>query len=226
MVLLVSASPSSTCVAQSQASTRVSRSTSHHRTGKRSYPYRARKDYVLRELDLHAGDVVVDIGAGDGWWSEHFGKAVGKTGVVHAAEVDKMKVDKMKEKYAETPQIRPFLCQKDSTTLPENSCDLAFLSQSFHHLDLKGRVEYLSHLRKVVKPTGRVIIIEKYARVAGTRQKHGTDISVLSKEAEETGWILVRYELMVGTYHYLAIFVQKDLFPPERERKKRRRIRL
>ncbi len=36
-----------------------------------------------------------------------------------------------------------------------------------------------------------------------------------------TGWILVRYELMVGTYHYLAIFVQKDLFPPEPPRSRR-----
>lgn len=53
---------------------------------------------------------------------------------------------------------------------------------------------------------------------------HGTNVSVLAGEAEEAGWVLVRYELTVGTYHYLAIPVQTDLFPSEK--KKRRRVRL
>ena len=48
-------------------------------------------------------------------------------------------------------------------------------------------------------------------------------LSQLVKQAEEAGWIAVRYELMIGTYHYITIFVQKDLFPsepPPREKKR------
>jgi hypothetical protein len=38
----------------------------------------------------------------------------------------------------------------------------------------------------------------------------------LTQQAEEAGWVLVRYELITGTFHYIAIFVQKALFVSER----------
>jgi len=196
-------------------STRVEDANQHARTGDSSYPYRAWSAYVLKELDLHAGDVVVDIGAGDGWWSEQMAAHVGPTGVVHASEVDKRKLEQMKRRFAEKPHVKPYLSPKDRTGLPENSCDLAFLSQTFHHLDKPTRVEYLRGLKSVVKRTGRLCVIEKYSAIATRGASHGTSLSQLVREAEQAGWIPVRYELMTGTYHYLAIFVQKDLFGPE-----------
>jgi len=66
-----------------------------------------------------------------------------------------------------------------------------------------------------VKRTGRLCVIEKYSAIATRGASHGTSLSQLVREAEQAGWIPVRYELMTGTYHYLAIFVQKDLFGPE-----------
>ena len=47
---------------QTPGSTRVTSPTQHQRMGEGGYPYRARADYVLKELDLHPGDVVVDLG--------------------------------------------------------------------------------------------------------------------------------------------------------------------
>ncbi len=210
--------------AQAGSSTRVTDPGMHARTGERNYPYRAKSEYVLRELDLRAGDVVVDIGAGDGWWSERFAKAVGGDGIVHAAEVDTKKVEDMRGKLASLPQVRPYLSKTDGTGLPEKSCDLAFLSQTYHHLDLEHRVEYLRRLRSVMKPTGRLAVIEEYPITDPAAKKHATALSVLVKESEEAGWILARCELMAGTYHYLAIFVQKDLFPPEPATGRRLRV--
>lgn len=168
---------------------------------------------------MKPGDVVVDIGAGDGWWAERMAKFVGEEGVIHASEVEKKKVNQMKSKFADIPQIKPYLCPTDSTGLPENSCDLAFLSQTYHHLDLDGRVDYLRHLRRVVKRTGRLCVIERYSEISTRHTSHGTLLSRLAKEAEQAGWIPVRYELMTGTHHYIAIFVQKDLFGPKPEEK-------
>ena len=196
-------------------STRVSDPGQHARAGDSRYPYRARSEYILAELDLRAGDVAVDIGAGDGWWSEQMGKRVGPTGVIHASEVESRKLEQMKRRFADTPAVKPYLSPKDGTGLPEDSCDLAFLSQTFHHLDKPTRVEYLRHLQKVVKPTGRLCVIEKYSAIATRGDAHGTSLSQLVQEAERAGWILVRYELMTGTCHYLSIFVQKDLFGAE-----------
>lgn len=217
IVVLASVLGSSLAVTSTQLwhSTRVSDPDQHARAGDSRYPYRAKSQYILAELDLRAGDVVVDIGAGDGWWSEQMAKFVGPTGVVHASEVDSRKVQQMKKRFADTPAVKPYLSPKDGTGLPDDSCDLAFLSQTFHHLDKPTRVEYLRGLRKVVKPTGRLCVIEKYSAIATRGAAHGTSLSQLVREAEDAGWIAVRYELMTGTYHYLSIFVQKDLFAPE-----------
>ena len=179
------------------------------------YPYREKADYILRELDLKTGDVVVDIGAGDGWWAERMAKIVGSEGAVHASEVEQEKVDKMKKKFADIPQIKPYLCPSDGTGLTENCCDLAFLSKTYHHLNDGGRVDYLRHLRKVVKPDGRVCIIERHPISSGQRKGHRWSPALLMEQAEESGWIAVRYELITGTHHYIAIFVQRELFRPE-----------
>ena len=198
--------------AQAAGSTRVTSLTQHRRVGAAGYPYRAWADYVLKELDLRPGDTVVDIGAGDGWWSEKMAEAVGTNGIIYAAEVEQKLVDQLKSKLGNLPQVQPCLCKPDQVSLPTNSCDLAFLSQVYHHLP-EARVDYLKHLRPIIKPQGRLCIIEKYPFIARGGGR-GTALSKLAAEAEAAGWVLVRYELMTGTEHYLAILVQKDLFWP------------
>lgn len=215
-VFLIAVAPSAAFAqAQPGESTRVVDANQHARTGPERYPYREKADYIFRELDLRPGDVVVDIGAGDGWWSERMLPFVGNEGVLHAAEIDEEKVKTMQQKFAHMPQIKPYLCKPDGTLLPENSCDLAFFSQSYHHLEPGGQVDYLKHLREVVKPTGRLCVIEKNAAIATEARAHATHLGELIDQAEAAGWIALRTELMPGTYHYLAIFAQKDLFPPE-----------
>ena len=68
-------------------STRIIDPNQHARTGENNYPYRAKSQYILKELDLKAGDVVVDIGAGNGWWSQRMAEFVGEKGTIYAAEV-------------------------------------------------------------------------------------------------------------------------------------------
>ena len=210
--------------AESVESTRIIEPNQHACAGGDGrYPYREKSGYVLKELDLKAGDVVVDIGAGDGWWAEKMAKFVGSKGTIHASEVEQGKVDNMKEKFEDVRQIRPYLCPTDGTGLGENCCDLAFLSKTYHHLNEGGRVDYLRHLRKVVKPTGRLCVIEKHAGLdSGRGSGHALLPGLLFEQAEEAGWIAVRYELITGTHHFIAIFVQKELFSPEPQRRRSR----
>ncbi|KPK41944.1 MAG: hypothetical protein AMJ65_08470 [Phycisphaerae bacterium SG8_4] len=166
--------------------------------------------------------MVVDIGAGDGWWARQMARFVGAEGVIHAGEIEQKKVDDMKGKCADSPQVKSYLIPLDSTALPDNSCDLAFLSKTYHHFNKGSHVDYLRHLHKVVKPTGRLCIIERHSAIpGGTRAtEHGWSPGLLMQQAEEAGWVGVRCELIRGTYHFMAIFVQKELFPPEPERRR------
>ncbi len=70
-----------------------------------------------------------------------------------------------------------------------------------------------------MRPAGRICIIEKYPEISTRGRDHGTPASQVVKQAEEAGWIPLRFELMTGTYHYLIILAQRDLFPPEPEPK-------
>ena len=219
LVLLIIIAVPASVYADSDQSTRVTDTKQHAYGGSGRYPYRDKSDYVMKELDLKAGDVVVDIGAGDGFWSRQMAKSVGDKGVIHASEVEQRKVDDMKKKLADVPQIKPYLSPLDGTALPENSCDLAFLSKTYHHLNQGSHVDYLSHLRKVIKPTGRLCVIEMNPALAGGRSKdHAWSPGLLIQQAEQAGWILVRCELITGTRHFIAIFVQKELFPPQSPR--------
>ncbi|HUT47628.1 MAG TPA: methyltransferase domain-containing protein [Sedimentisphaerales bacterium] len=219
LVLLILIAVPAAVYADSDQSTRVVDAKQHAYDGSGRYPYRDKSDYVLKELDLKSGDVVVDIGAGDGWWGRQMARSVGAEGVIHASEVEQRKVDDMKEKLADVPQIKPYLSPLDGTALPENSCDLAFLSKTYHHLNEGSHVDYLRHLRKVVKPTGRLCVIEMNSALgSGRGREHAWSPGLLIQQAEEAGWILVRCELMTGTYHFIAIFVQQELFPPQPSR--------
>jgi ubiquinone/menaquinone biosynthesis C-methylase UbiE len=195
-------------------STRVTSDKQHKRQGPRSYPYRDKVDFVMRELDLKPGDAVADLGCGTGFWTKLMAEAVGASGTVHAGEVSENKVADLKKQFGSLPQVKPYVCPKDGTGLPEKSCDLVYLSQTYHHLP-DDRLAYLKHLRTVIKPDGRLAIIEKYPVIATKASGHGTDLSDLMSVAEQAGWIPLRIELMPGTYHYLAFFAQKELFPPE-----------
>ncbi len=213
--------PVSVSFADSGESTRLADGKQHTRTAKGGYPYREKSEYVLKELDLKPGDVVADVGAGDGWWAEKMAPAVGEQGAIHAGEVAQDKVDKMKKKFADVPQVKPYLCPLDGTGLDENTCDLVFFSKSYHHLDKDGQVDYLKGLCSIAKPTCRLVVIEHYQELAvGRARDHAWSPGLLSQQAEEAGWILLRSELITGTNHFIAIFVQKNVFPVEQPKKK------
>ncbi|MGQ9564331.1 MAG: class I SAM-dependent methyltransferase [Thermogutta sp.] len=176
------------------------------------YAHRQKVEFIMERLDIRPGDHVLDLGAGDGWWTEHLARKVGTAGTVHAAEVSPDLVTRLENRFADTPQVKPYLCPQDKPGLPQNSVDLVFLSAVYHHLNKETRVEYWRELANVVRPTGRVAILETYPAIATRGKDHGTQLSKLIEEAEQGGWVAVEVWYLAGTQHYLAIFVQQRAF--------------
>jgi len=173
--------------------------------------YREAADQVIRRLMLKEGQVIADVGAGDGWWAKRMADKIGAQGVIHAAEISQKKVDTLKKNCVGTPQIKPRLIPLDGTTLPEDSCDLAFISKTYHHFDKDGQVDYLRHLKQIIKPKGKLVIIELHSALATGRGKdHAAMPGLLARKAEEAGWMLLRCELLRGSDHFMATFVQPE----------------
>ena len=175
--------------------------------------YREAADYVVKRLNLRRRSIVVDIGAGDGWWSSKIAELLGPRGIIHAGEIEQEKVDAIKDKWKSVPQIKPYLCPTDGTGLEEDSCDLAFISKTFHHFDKDTNVDYLRHLKKIIKSSGRVVIIETHADLASGRGKdHSVQPGLLGQKAEQAGWMMLRCELIPGSDHFMATFVDPEVF--------------
>lgn len=90
---------------------------------------------------------------------------------------------------------------------------LAFLSKTYHHLNKDGHVAYLKHLKEVVKPSGKLVIIERHPALASGRgAEHGWLPGLLARQAEDAGWMLLRCGLIPGSDHFMATFVQPETF--------------
>ena len=140
-------------------------------------------------------------------------KHIGETGIVHAGEVEQNKVDAIKNKYPDVKQLKPYLCPYDGTGMEENTCDLAFISKTYHHLDHDKHIDYLKHLKKVIRPTGRLVIVEAHPSLSrGGRGQHAWMPGLLGKQAEDAGWMLLSYGLLPKSDHFTAVFVQPENF--------------
>jgi len=179
------------------------------------YAYRTHLDFILQRLDIQPGDRILDLGAGDGWWTAHFAEKVGAEGTVYAGEVTQELVDRLKQRLQDHPNAKPYLCPRNRPGLPDQSVDLVFISQVYHHLEGQTRIDYWRELAKTVTPSGRVAVIETYPQIALRGKDHGTPLSTLVREAEEGGWIPVEVWFIPGTQHYLAIFIQQRAFFPK-----------
>lgn len=148
----------------------------------------ARKpDKVLGFIDLDAGDVVLDYGAGGGYWAELFSVVVGDGGKVYAHQRAGERYDERKAELA--AQFTPFgnidlmpLETGAAFPLGDESVDAIMVSYLYHHMhyaDGSGEVfpdsskALFGEFRRVLKPGGTVIIIEHAAIDGSGRAESG-----------------------------------------------------
>jgi ubiquinone/menaquinone biosynthesis C-methylase UbiE len=109
---------------------------------------------------------VADIGAGTGLFTLPMADAVGAEGVVYAVDIAEPFVKHIEERAREAgyENIRGVVCTERSVELPRNSIDLAFLCDTYHHLEYPKTT--LASLRRALKPGGEVFVVD-FKRVPG-----------------------------------------------------------
>lgn len=152
-------------------------------------------DKVVKTLNLKPGDVVADIGAGTGYFTRRFARAVGPEGRALGLDIEPEMVGYMK-KDAQKLNLKNYearIVKTDDPELEDGSVDVVFLCNTNHHIE--NRVEYFSKLSKSLKKNGRVVIVDFYRKplpVGPPSVEHKLSKDVVLKEFPLAGYHLVR----------------------------------
>ncbi|PJA80351.1 MAG: hypothetical protein CO149_01165, partial [Nitrospirae bacterium CG_4_9_14_3_um_filter_51_5] len=118
---------------------------------------------VIEALNLNPGMVVVDLGAGSGYFTRRLAEVVGDKGQVIAIDVEQKMLNYNRrelEKLGLANRVRFILAKSEGPTFSGNNADIVFLCDVYHHLE--DHVEYLANTKPALSPNGRVVIIDYY----------------------------------------------------------------
>ncbi|MGH7872360.1 MAG: class I SAM-dependent methyltransferase [Candidatus Binatia bacterium] len=115
---------------------------------------------VLAALNIKAGEVIADIGAGSGYFTFRLAQHVSAKGKVYAVDVspDMIKHINRRIRELKATNVVSVLADPDDPLLPDPSVDRFFFSDSWHHIDNKNK--YLALIKQMLKPGGVVIMID------------------------------------------------------------------
>ena len=111
---------------------------------------------MVDALGVKPGDIVCDMGCGNGFYTLKLAKLVGKNGKVIAVDIQREMLglldDRAKQENA--TNIETVLGTVADPKLPEKSLDLVLLVDVYH--EFSHPEQMLASIRKSLKPTGRV----------------------------------------------------------------------
>lgn len=121
-------------------------------------------EQVVEALALSPGATVADIGAGSGYFSVRFARAVGPQGTVIAADIDEGLIEYLGNRAAKEglENLKPLLGKPDDPQLPGRAADLIFICDVVHHIENRG--SYYAKLAQALRPGGRLAIVDFYKR--------------------------------------------------------------
>lgn len=124
------------------------------------------RDAVLKACGIKAGARVADIGAGTGFYSRLFAEAVGGQGWVYAVDISPRFLEHInRQSHADgISNITCVLGADRSIRLPQNSIDVAFICDTYHHFEYPQST--LASIRSALKPGGTLIVMD-FERIPG-----------------------------------------------------------
>ena len=127
--------------------------------------YAQRKE-IVKACAIEPGLTVADIGAGTGLFTRLFAEAVGKQGRVIAVDISPKFLEHIRTtaREANLTNIDTLVCTADSTELPAESVDVAYICDTYHHFEFPRKT--MTSLHRALRPGGRVILID-FRRIEG-----------------------------------------------------------
>ena len=147
---------------------------------------------LLENLALKPGQTVCDLGCGNGFYTLPMARAVVPGGKVLAVDIQPEMLRLLNER-AEKEKvsgIETILGTEDDPKIPEASCDLILLVDTYH--EVSGPAALLAHTRKALKPDGLLVLAEFRAEDDSVpiRPEHKMSIAEVKAELEPEGFKL------------------------------------
>jgi SAM-dependent methyltransferase len=144
---------------------------------------------AITALDIRAGQVVADVGAGSGYYTRRLAEKVGPTGKVFATDLQPQMIALLKARVTKErlTQVEVVQAAETDPRLPAGQLDLILMVDVYH--ELARPQEMLRQLRGALKPDGRLVLIEFRKEDAGVPIREDHKMSVrearLELEAEQ-----------------------------------------
>lgn len=114
---------------------------------------------ILANLNICAGQTILDAGCGNGYMAKKFSELVGKTGKIYALDPDKQSIANLK-KEVEMTNVEAFVGDiTKPTRLKAASIDLVYLSTVFHIFSESQIEGFVTEIKRILKPNARLAIV-------------------------------------------------------------------
>jgi ubiquinone/menaquinone biosynthesis C-methylase UbiE len=117
-------------------------------------------DRVIDSLKIQKGWIIGDLGAGGGYYTYRFSAETGMDGKVYAADINQEFLKKIEDEAVKKnlKNVYTILAEVDDSGFENNSMDLIFIRNTFHHFEDKNL--YMKKLSLKLKDNGRIAIID------------------------------------------------------------------
>lgn len=162
-------------------------------------------DLAIKNLPLTPTSVVADIGAGSGFYTFRIAQKV-TDGTVYAVEIQEEAINYLQKKAENlgTKQVVPLMGSEKSPNLPEGSLDLILMVDVYHELAFPQ--EMLQNMRKALKPTGKLVLIEYRGEdpAVAIKPLHKMTVKQVRKELAANGFTLEKNGQFLNIQHFLV----------------------
>lgn len=176
-----------------------------------------RADEILQRLDVHPGNVVVDLGSGAGYFALKLAPLVGENGRVLAVDLRRESLAFLwiRAMLQSHWNVRVIHGEVDNPDLPSGPVDAVLIANTYHELAQPEPI--LRTLRASMRPGARLVVVDRAPRDSGESHKdasehHEIPVTAAAGDIERQGLELVeRQERFIdrssdGEAWWIAVF--------------------
>lgn len=135
-------------------------STKAEMMNRKAQNFDSQPDKVLESLTVEEGYTVMDLGAGGGYYSIRLSEVVGEGGQIYAVDTNSEMLSYVDHYLSllQKSNIKTVHTKGGVPDIPDESCDLIFARNVFHHLD--NPTLFFLALESKLKPGGKIAILD------------------------------------------------------------------